>query len=509
METRPFTPPTPQPETGNGNANAEGLHSHLHYYSQRDNDRETTRYLSAATQINLHYARRVVARVVHEPYRALAPAHGADVTVVARWALDSLRRIALRNALLTMTLIAGVFFAWLFGAVVQASPWVVFATVLVMFGIAFFAIAYEYWIRRYRILAGQMLREGFDPERAPEPATERVNLRLQAAADRKSGNLVVFGEHAAFSGSGHRLGQEQIVIDVSRGKEKDDNSPSEPIPFTNTDVHVAIAKEIGNIKLPGLNVAERVFVNGRHVRGNRGLQRQPLEPPFASVSNELLRGAAEHPTADARAYVCAEIHSWQGQLVVTMFARAVHTGGWLYIEYSFYLLPPIDVEYTKGIDSLYNEPLANRLRKTSAWSIVRTVPYLLASPFSLAKQGTEVLLWNARESAQGYLIHRGQSFDYGALRSIREEACRHSSRHYFIRRDIIMYVLLLQKSLLRVMENFLDDHNIATADFKEQAKIIIDASNKTYTVHIDKVSDSTFAVGEKAKAGGGGKNSSD
>jgi hypothetical protein len=324
METRPFTPATP--EASNGHANAQGAHSHLHYYSQRDNDRETTRYLSAATQINLDYAKRVVDRVVHEPYRALAPAHGADVTVVARWALDSLRRIAYRDAVLATTLIAGVFFSWLFAAVVQASAWFVFATVLVMLGVAFSAIACEHWIRWYRILAGQMLRDGFDPERAPEPTTERVRLRLKAAADRKSGNLVVFREHAAFIGSGNRLGQEQIVIDASHGKENDDESSSEPIPFTNTDVHVAIAKAIGNIQLPGLNVVERVFVNGKHVRGNRGLQRQPLEPPFASVSDELLRGAADHPTADARAYVCAEIHSWQGQLVVTMFARAVHTG---------------------------------------------------------------------------------------------------------------------------------------------------------------------------------------
>jgi hypothetical protein len=441
----------------------------------------------------------VVARVVYEPYRALAPAHGADVTVVARWALDSLRRIARRDAALTITLIAGVFFAWLFAAVVQASPWVVFANVLVMFGIAFFCIACEYWIRWYGILAGQMLRGGFDPERAPEPAKQGVSLRLQAAADRKSGNLVVFGGNTAFIGSGNLLGQEQIVIDVSHGKQEDDDSSSEPIPFTNTDVHIAIAKTIRNITLPGLNVAERVFVNGKHVRDNRKLQRHPLEPPFASVSDELLRGATEHPTADARTYVCAEIHGWQGQLVVTMFARAVHTGGWLYIEYSFYLLPPIDLAYT-AIDSLYNESLARRLRQTLAWSIVRTVPYLLASPFSLARQRVETLLWNARESAQGYVIHRGQSFDYGAMRSIREDACLGGNRHYFIKRDITMYVLLLQKSLLREMENFLNDHNIATAEFKEQAKIIIDASNKNYSVHIGNVSDSTFSVGDKAKA---------
>ena len=77
------------------------------------------------------------------------------------------------------------------------------------------------------------------------------------------------------------------------------------------------------------------------------------------------------------------------------------TGGWLYVEYSFYLLPPIDVAYT-GVDYLYSESLTHRLRKTSAWSIVRAVPYLLASPFSLAKQAIKILSWNARESAQGY-----------------------------------------------------------------------------------------------------------
>src|SRR5215470_15084074 len=105
METRPFWPPTLPPGTSNGHTDSRGPQNHLHYYSQRDNDRETTRYLSAATQIDHDYARRVVARVVHEPYLALAPAHGADVTVVARWALDSLRRLARRDAELTITLI--------------------------------------------------------------------------------------------------------------------------------------------------------------------------------------------------------------------------------------------------------------------------------------------------------------------------------------------------------------------------------------------------------------------
>lgn len=510
METRPFTPSAPPPSNGNGNGNGHANpHDHLNYYSQRDNDRETTRYLSAATQISPDYARAVVVRVVHEPYRALAPAHGADVTVVARWALDSLRRIARRDAVLTITLVAGIFFSVVFGVVIQASAWLVLATVLIMFALAFFCIAYEYWVRWYEILAGQMLRETFDPAAAPQPASERAGKRLQAAADRKSGNLVVFAGPSAFSGSGNKLAQEQIVIDVSAAKQQDDKDDpsSAPIPFTNTDLHVAIAKAIKNLDLPGLNVMERVFVNGRHVRGNAQLQRHPLEPPFASVTDDLLHGAAEHPSADARTYVCAEIHGWQGQLVVTMFARAVHTGGWLYIEYSFYLLPPINAVYTR-VDSLYDESLGLRLRKVWSFSAVRTVPYLVKSPFSLARQQARARAWSARESVQGYLIHRGQSFDYGAMRSIREEACKGGSRHYFIQRDITMYLLLLQKSLLREVEKFLADHNIGTADFEAQAKVIIDASYKNYSVHIGNVSDSTVAVGDKAKASGGGDKSS-
>lgn len=509
METRPFTPSASRPENGNGHATTQSVRHHLHHYSQRDDDRETTRYLSAATLIDLDYARSVVARVIHEPYRALAPAHGADVTVVARWALDSLRRVARRDAALTVTLIVGILFCWLFAAVVQVSAWVVFATVVLMFGTAFGCIACEHWVRWYRILAGQMLRDQFDVEKAPHPGTERARQRLQAAADRKSGNLVVFSGDAAFVGSGKLLGQEQIVIDTSHSKQGADDSPGDPIPFTNTDVHRAIAQAVENIKLPGLNVVERVFVNGKHVRGNRALQPHPLEPPIASVSEELLFAATEHPTADARSYVCAEIHGWQGQLVVTMFARAVHAGGWLYIEYSFYLLPPIASAYTR-VDLLYSDSLTHRLRHTSSWSLARTVPYLLAAPFSLAKHRGEAVLWNSHESAQGYVIHRGQTFDYGALRSIREEASRHGSQHYFIKRDITMYVLLLQKSLLREMEKFLDEHNVATADFKDQAKIIIDESNKYYSVHIGNVSDSNFAVGEKASAGSkGNRDSSD
>jgi hypothetical protein len=490
--------PPSLPESGNGQRSPTSEDG-LHYYSPRDDDRETTRYLSAATQISLDYARRVVNRVIHEPYRALAPAYGADVTVVARWALDSLRRIVVRDTLLTIDLLFGVVLCWLFYSL--SSPrwlWTPIA-VLIMLTTAFIIVMNEHWVRWYRILGHQMLRGGFNPGKAPGSSSPRVNQRLKAIADRRNGNLVVFREHSAFAGSGIRLGREQIVIDVSRGEEADDGSPTEPSPFTTVDVHTAMLNAINAIKLRDMHVEERVFVNGRHVLGNQKLQRQPLEPPYSSVSKELLLNAVEYPTPDARAYVCAEIHGWQGQLVVTMFTRAVRTGDWLYIEYSFYLLRPIKLMYM-NVDLLYEESWMRSIRKSLAWSIWRTVPLLVSAPFALAMQTAERLSWRAREATQAYYIDHGQAFDYGALRSIREDASGGNRQHYFLARDETMYLLLLQKSLLREVRHFLREHNIASEDFDEQVKVIINASYTNYSSHIGSVSQSTLAFGENAKA---------
>lgn len=301
----------------------------LHRYAIRDNDRETTRYLSAATQIDIDYARSVIQRVIYEPYRALAPSYGVDVTVVARWAIDSLRRRVRRDARLAMTLVAGGVLAWLTYSSTSRLIWVPL-TMLLMLVMAFSIVVREYWMRHYSIIAGRMLQDNFDLARVPRTRRPKTNQRLQEVADRRSGNLVVFRERAAFVGSGKRLGREQMVLDVSRGKRNSNGIAGDPVPFRNSDLHDAFEAAMKSLSLRDMRVEERIFVNGKHVRGNPAMQKSSLEPPYSRVSHKLIRRAVEHPAPDARVYMCAEIHGWQGQLMVTMFARAVHTGGWLY-----------------------------------------------------------------------------------------------------------------------------------------------------------------------------------
>jgi hypothetical protein len=482
-----------------------GADEPLHLYAIRDNDRETTRYLSAATQVSLNYARLVVKKIIHEPYRALAPSYGIDVTVVARWAIDSIRRRTNRDVSLATTLVAGGMIAWLACALTSLLIWIPLAILLVLI-VAFCIVVREYWIRCYRNLAGRMLRDNFDPTRVPQPQRPRVKQRLQAIADRQNGNVVVFRERAAFVGSGKRLGREQMVLDVSHGKKNSDGASEDPSPFTNSELHDSFAAAVKGISLKDMRVEERIFVNGKHVRGNPTLQKSSLEPPYSRVSEKLIRRAAEHPAPDARVYICAEIHGWQGQLMVTMFARAVHIGGWLYIEWSFYVLPPVSKDFMI-IDYLYEQSRFTKFCRASAWSLRHMVPALLISPVRVILEVGRNMKWQAHEARQRYYIRRGQAFDYGAVASIREDAAGSDRNHYFLDRDEIMYVLLLQKSLIREIGNFLDKHNIDQGEFNKQAQVIIDASYKNYSFHVGgNVSGANISVGDNANSGEAGEN---
>ena len=126
--------------------------------SLSETDWETTRYLAVSTQLNLRYARFVVSQIIGEPFRAVAPAAGADVVVVTRWALAALRRRAWRDAALTGLLATGLV------ASIWGWTWI---PVAVVAALAISVVAYEQWVRDVKVLARLMLRGRFRARHAP------------------------------------------------------------------------------------------------------------------------------------------------------------------------------------------------------------------------------------------------------------------------------------------------------------------------------------------------------
>jgi hypothetical protein len=161
-----------------------------------ETDWETTRYLAAATQLDLGYARLVVRQIVGEPFCAVAPAAGADVVVVTRWALAALRRRAQRDAALTCLLIIGV------AAAIGVWTWIPIA---VMAALAIFIVAYERWVRDVKVIDRLMLRGRFHANDAPSPSSPRIRKRLAVVQQQQKGNLVVFRGRSAFVGGGQSV----------------------------------------------------------------------------------------------------------------------------------------------------------------------------------------------------------------------------------------------------------------------------------------------------------------
>jgi hypothetical protein len=439
-------------------------------------DREATRYLSAATHVAVSYAETVVSEVMNEPFRALAPTFGVDVPVVAKWALRALRTRAFRDYFL-----GAVFLLAILSLVPPLWPLglLLFPVALVT---AWLVVSWETWERLHHVVVQKMLRDRFDPAEAPEPTKPAERDRLAEVAKRRDGNLVVFSGHSAFIGSGDKLDYQRILLDVSRGREAEDGKALEPDPFTSQDLHAAIVEAFGGDtglakSLENIRVYERLFVNGLHIQNDPRLLPDRRRPPPSSVDRDLLVTAALHPTAEARTYVCVEMPGWQGQLVVTMFIRAVHTGASLYIDWTFRVLPPLRSEFL-WIDDFHQQPRYRQLQISLWLSLRDTVPALLRSPVKIYRTWRLPHRVQRYKNRQSRAIRNGYIFDYGALKSIRERACGKQRRHYFLARDEHMYVLLAQQTLTRAVEIFLKEHNVDLASYTAQVKVIFDNSIK-------------------------------
>jgi hypothetical protein len=453
-------------------------------------DWETTRYLSAATQLDLEYAREVVRRVIGEPMRAVAPAAGADIVVVTRWALAALRRAAFRDAALVCLLVVGTI------TVIMSRTW--FAVVAVLAG-GVVVVAYDRWVRDQKVITKKMLRGRFRASLAPDVAETRIQQRLAVVARQQQGNVVVFPRQKAFMGSGQRVIHSRVLVQVALGKKGKNGKRKIPIRFTNAELLSALEQALKMMGFPHLRVGKRLYVNGTHVSANPRILPEPLAPPVAKVPADMLDEGCETPTADARTYLCAEIPGWKGQLVVTLFARAVQANGSLQFEWRFQVLPPLQDRFL-DIDRRFESRPVVQCLQAAVTGLQLAIPALLLSPVGLWRYAKMPFDDWMRRRRQAYAIGHGYVFNYGSAKSIREGAVGNDRLHYFLAQDELTFVLLAQHTMLRALGDFLDAHKVDMEQFKEQ--------EKTYITNISNYNVNDFhaenvAVGGKSRAGNG------
>ena len=460
-----------------------------------DIDWETTRYLSAATQLELPYARYVVRGIIGEPFRAVAPAAGADIVVVTRWALAALRRRAQRDAMLTCLLILGVFVA------VMAWTWL---PIVVIAALAIVVVAFERWVRDVKILSRLMLRGRFHSRDAPSSPNSRIEKRLAVVEQQQRGNLVVFRGRRAFVGSGVNVLHDHILINTALGAKGKGGKRQEPIKFTTPELHEALEVALKDMGFPDLRVGERLFVNGEHVAADRRLLPNQFGPPAAHAPPELINVGCVHPTPEARTYLCAEIGGWKGQLVVSLFARAVQANGSLQVEWLFKGLPPLHSNLLQ-IDQRYEQRKIRQVTRAVAAGITWFIPALISAPVTFARYAANPLTDKIRERKESYRIRNGYVFNYGSPPSIRENMISYRRAHDFVVGDELTFINLAEHTMLRALGRFLKEHKIDMKQFERQEQTLIKKVNK---YNVGEVKAGNVAIGSKAHVDGGKKSGS-
>ena len=309
--------------------------------------------------------------------------------------------------------------------------------------------------------------------RSPCSAFLKSAHRSQASSGSTAakGNLIVSQGRSAFVGSGQNVVHDRIIVNVARGKKGKGGKRQPPVPFSTLQLHGALEKALKNMDFPELRVGQQLHVNGEHVAADPRLLPEALGPPVADAPSGLLDEGCIHPTPEARTYVCAEISGWKGQLVVSLFTRAVQVHGSLQVEWMFYVLPPLNTNLLL-IDQQYEPHRIKQVTKAIGSGIRHFVPDLLSAPVTFTQYAVRPVVDWFRIRSQSYRIRNGHVFNYGSPPSIRENAISHRRQHDFVIGDERTFILLARHTMLRALRKFLKAHKIDMKQFSDQEKLI-------------------------------------
>jgi hypothetical protein len=421
-------------------------------------DREVTRYMCAAVNINEDLARAAIEQMLEEQNRAIAITPNTDLVAVLKYALRANRRRLFRDIWLFFILCALVAVAIFSGHIPLAGA--VFIALLVG---AWLTVFIERYVRYFGPAAAGLRPGKFDPARAPAPARDPFAERqLARIADvSKTGNVTVYSAFQPFVGYGNVHSSWSFTVDVTRGRHG-----AEPTPFNVLDIYDYVKAHLSELDLPLLEATHRLFVNGQDIYGDPRFLPDPDSRPVTQVDETLLRQLMTVPEERARPYLTVGMAGWQGDLVVTMFVRFLLSRNYLFVEAAHTAVPPLRTEF-REIDMLDTAPTGKQFFRLAGGSLKSTIPRLFGSIPGIFHG----LLQENRRSRKQHPV--GRVFDYGSLFSIRQAVADTNWQRYFQKLDGEQYTKVVEKRLFNSLADFLIDHDVDASELMSRGETII------------------------------------
>jgi hypothetical protein len=421
----------------------------------------TTRWLCAAVTLDSDLEHRVIERVLEEEQRAVVTTPGVDLVTVLKYALAAHRRRVIRDSVLLADL-----FALVITFVVVRSAPLVFVLLVIAWGAVF--------TERYVALHGPVLeglRPGrFDPRKVQSPPrASYAGRQLQrVAAAGTSGNLTLYSGFPPFRGYGTVRSSWSFAVDITRPPDSvtRPGQRGKPIPFSTLEVYDWVKAGLRELDLPGLELTDRLFVNGRDIAGDQRFFPDSDGPPATSVDPELMRDLLAEPEEWARPYLTIGMTSWQGDLVMTSFVRFLVSRTNLFVEAAHTVVPPLRAAF-KAIDEHDPSPDPGEILGLATRSLFSTLPRMLGSVGTIAHE------WGAKGRRARKRRRVEETRDYGALTSVRELAADTRWQRYFQIFDDERFVKVIEQRMFRSLVDFLKEKNVDTTSLESRAEMLI------------------------------------
>ncbi|HEY1620266.1 MAG TPA: hypothetical protein VGG25_21765 [Streptosporangiaceae bacterium] len=447
----------------------------------RDSRSAATRYLCAAVALSPSVRRQALEGILEEEHRAVVTTPGVDLVTVMKYALAARRREVIRDTILLIDLLL-----------------LVILTIVVHSGILFLVLLVAAWVtvgvERYANSYGaaRALRpETFDPGKAPEPASNSYAGRqlVRIAAASASGNVTLYSRFPPFVGYGTVTSSWSFTVDVTKPQDGDN-----PRPFSVHDVYDCVKDGLARLDFPGLQVTERVFVNGRDISDDRRFLRDRAAAPVISIDSARMRELMEVPEERARPYLTIGMTGWEGDLAVTQFIRFLLSRSDLFVEAAHTVVPPLRAEF-KSVDDRDPEIEFGEFIGLVTGSLLSTIPRLLGSVPGVIREMSS----DGRRERKRRLAEK--SGDYGALLSLREQAADTRWQRYFQVLDDARYVKVVEQRIFRSLVEFLDKHDVDTSSLVSRSETLV---NNGVMVTGGTLNAQAVAAGPQAQASASG-----
>jgi hypothetical protein len=444
-------------------------------------DDAATRYLCAAVSLSQPVRHRALDDVLEEEHRAVVTTPGVDLVTVLKYALAAHRRQVIRDIVL-LVLLCG-----LIVSVFVPGSAIVF---LLLLAAAWVTVCIERYANS-RGAARGLRPETFRPDKAHGPArnsyADRQLKRIAAAS--ATGNVTLYSKFPPFVGYGTVSTSWSFAVDVTKPRRG-----GRPRPLSVHEVYDCVKTGLSELDLPGMEVTDRVFVNGRDIRDDRRFLPDPHTAPVTSISADLVRELMATPEERARPYLTIGMTGWQGDLVATTFIRFLLSRSDLFVEAAHTVVPPLRAEF-KAIDEQEPDMQPGEFFRLIGGALISTIPRLLGSITGI---GHELGSDGRRERKRRRVDEAG---DYGALLSVREEAADSKWQRYFQVLDDARYVKVIQQRIFRSLVEFLEEHDIDTSGLESRSETLV--NNGVMVTAGGTVNAQAVAAGANAQAAGG------